>query len=537
MISFSARGVRAAICGAFASLLIFPAAADADWIRAESTNFIAYSEGTPEDLKARVTDLEKFGHVLQAMTGARRPKDVPVKIKVYFVRTTNDVQRTLPFPVGNVAGYYNTTMRGPFTVMPRVADRQPRGTRFREPTLDAKTVLQHELTHHFMFQYFPAAYPAWYTEGFADYAGAIEIDENDVAKVGLFLDDRASALRRMDWVPLKTLMNPRPGKDRFPSIVYYSQGWILVHYFNKDDASKKKLRDYLLAINRGATFEQAMKVLGDIDALDREVREYSQLRNLPAVGTKYLSLDPGPIEIRPLAAVESALLDYQLRLSSGIPKSQAKDFAEQVRAIAAGASDNPYALGILVDAERLADNRAQAIATVDRWLAARPNDPWALYHKGELEIEGLAAAKSADKAAWDAARARLTAAAKLAPDEPRILRAVYDGYLAQGMLPPPAAQNLLARALDLIPRERSLRHAVALDYERRGMIDDAIATIAPLAYAAPEEDEKGRREREKMEARFALAGDVDIETARDMLTRLEEKKKAGKAPAARQGGS
>lgn len=536
MLFFSARGAHAAIFGAIAWLLVLPATAQTQWVRAESTNFIAYSEGTPEDLKARVVDLEKFGKVLQTMTAAKRPKDVPVKIKVYFVRTNEDVRATLPYPVGNVAGYYNTTMRGPFTVMPRVTEQSSRKVRYREPVLEAKTVLQHELTHHFMFQYFPAAYPAWYTEGFADYAGAIEIDENNIVKVGLFLNDRASALRRMDWVPLKTLMNPRPGKDRFPTIAYYSQGWILVHYFNKDDESKNKLRNYLIEINRGASFEQAMKALGDIDALDREVRAYSRLRSLPAYGTKYLTLDPGPIEVGPLTASENALLDYQLRLSSGVLKTRAKDFADTVRSIAAGFPNDPYALGILVDAERLAGNYPQATAAVDRWLAAHPRDPWALYHKGELEIEGLSAAKSTESAAWDAARARLIAAAERAPNEPRILRAVYDSYLAQGMLPPPAAQNMLSHALDLIPRESSLRHAVALDYERRGMIRDAIDTIAPLAYAAPEEDEKARREREKMQARFALAGDDDRETARDMLARLIEKRDAAssKAPSAAQ---
>lgn len=516
--------------------ILLPGAAHAEWVRAESTNFIAYSEGGEVDLRQRVVQLEKFGHVLQAMTNARRTKAVPQKITIYFLRSVNEVAESLPYPADGVAGYYNTTMRGPYSVMPRTDAEGPRGSRMRSPSLDARTILQHELTHHFMFQYFPAAYPAWYTEGFADYAGAIEIDQNDIAKVGLFLDSRASALRRLDWVPLKTLMNPRPGKDRFPSIVYYSQGWILVHYFNKDDESKKKLRAYLVEINRGATFEQAMKTLGDIDALDREVREYAEQRQLPAVGTKYLSLDPGPIEVRPLTAAESALINYQLRLSSGIPKSRINDLAERVRSIAAAYPKDPYALGILVDMERLAGNRAQAMATVDRWLTARPNDPWALYHRGELEIEGLAAAKSGDKAAWDAARARLTAATKGAPQEPRILRAVYDSYVAQGVLPPALAQNLLSRALDIIPRERTLRHAVALDYERRGMIDDAIATIASLAYAAPEEDEKQRRERKKLEARYSLAGDDDIETARDMLTRLEEKK-AGKKPAVQQSGS
>ena len=36
------------------------------------------------------------------------------------------------------------------------------------------------------------------------------------------------------------------------------------------------LNAYLTAISRGATFGDALKVFGDIDALDREVRAYSR---------------------------------------------------------------------------------------------------------------------------------------------------------------------------------------------------------------------------------------------------------------------
>ena len=194
--------------------LLTPMTAQAEWTRAESRNFIAYSEGSADDLKKRVADLEKFGLILQALTGAKRPREVPVKITVYFMRTTEEVQETLPFPTYGVAGYYNTTMRGPFTVMPRISARAPSDGRQRGLTLSAKAILQHELTHHFTFQYFTTAYPAWYTEGFADYAGAIEIDDANVVKLGLFLQDRAASLRTSEWVPLRQLMNPGSAQAR-----------------------------------------------------------------------------------------------------------------------------------------------------------------------------------------------------------------------------------------------------------------------------------------------------------------------------------
>ncbi|MEG3182298.1 hypothetical protein [Sphingomonas sp. LT1P40] len=509
----------------FAACLTLPAAAQAEWVRAESTNYIAYSEGTAEDLKKRVADLEKFSHVLQAMTGARRPKEVPVRITVYFVRTVDDVSESLPYPAPGVAGYYNTTMRGPFTVMPRISTKPPAGARYKMPGLEAKTVLQHELTHHFMFQYFAAAYPAWYTEGFADYAGAIEIDDNNVVKVGLFLDNRAQALRSMDWVHLKELMNPIPGKSNFERFAIYSQGWITVHYLNSTPEGRKMLGDYLKRINAGQNFGEALKAFGDIEKFNAAVRAYARRSKIDASATQYLSLDPGKIEVAKLGAAEDALLTAQMSLSSGVATGKAQGFARRVREIARAHPDNLYALRMLIEAERLAGNFAEATAATNRWLARQPADPWANYFKGDMETVALAKAKSTDNAAWDAARARIRVALKALPNEPRFARAFYESYSRRGVLPPAAAQNALSHALDLIPRESTLRYMVASDYETRGMIDDAISTIAPDAYGIADETEKDKRRRERVMDQYKTAEDEDDkETPREMLVRLLAKK-------------
>lgn len=506
--------------------MLTPMTAHAEWTRAESRNFIAYSEGGADDLKKRVADLEKFGLILQALTGAKRPREVPVKITVYFMRTTEEVQETLPFPTYGVAGYYNTTMRGPFTVMPRISARAPSDGRQRGLTLSAKAILQHELTHHFTFQYFTTAYPAWYTEGFADYAGAIEIDDTNVVKLGLFLQDRAASLRTSEWVPLRQLMNPDPRKPG-PGFAVYSQGWITVHYLNSTPEGRKMLNAYLTAISRGATFGDALKVFGDIDALDREVRAYSRRSTLDATAIRYENLDVGPIEVRSLSPAEDALLPIQISLSSGVAAKRAQSFADRVRDLARPYPDDPYARRILIDAEYLAGNDAGAMALADRWLAAQPADPWANYFKGEIETAMLVKAKSTDDPAWAAARARIAVAMKAIPTEPRFARAYYESYSRRGILPPAPAQNALVEAMFLIPREGTLRYMVAADFEQRGMIDEAIATIGPLAFGIADETDREKRRRERVQEQYREAGDdTDRETPREMLVRLLAKKDA-----------
>ncbi len=523
MFNITMRGAVAAACATAA--LVTPADASAEWVRAESTNFIAYSEGTPEDLKTRVADLEKFGMVLQSMTGARRPKQVPVKITVYFMRDIQDVADTLPYPADGVAGYYNTTMRGPFTVMPRLDHQQSSGARIKRPGMEAKTVLQHELTHHFMFQYFTAAYPSWYVEGFADYAGAIEISQDNVVQRGMFLDNRAQALRQMSWVPLKELMNPIPGKSSFDGFAFYSQGWITVHFLNSTPERQKMLTDYLNRINAGEDFGKALAAFGDMDRFDKDVRAYSRLSKLGATEIKYVSLDPGAIEMKALTPAQEALVPIQLSLSAGIRQSAVQAFAKRVRDIARRHPEDPHALRYLADAERIAGNRALSLAAADRLLAISATEPWGNYFRGVSEIDGLAQAKSTDDKAWQAARARIRSAMRALPNEPRFGRALYDSYISRGVLPPATAQNALIATLDLIPRENSLRMLAARDYEARGLIDDAINTLAPLAYGLADETEKQKKRRERMQGQYrTVEEEDDKETAREMLVRLIAKR-------------
>jgi hypothetical protein len=91
-------------------------------------------------------------------------------------------------------------------------------------------------------------------------------------------------------------------------------------------------------------------------------------------------------------------------------------------------------------------------------------------------------------------------------------------------LPPDDAQNALYTAHDLAPSDSEISYKLALDFERRDMIREAIAIIRPDAYQTRErrgESERERRERERREDRFRDAGRQRHESALEMLTRLE----------------
>lgn len=528
-----------------ALLALIPAAAHAEWRRAESKNFIVYSEQSEPELRDAITRMEKFAFIVSqpALTG-RQITPTPVKMKVYIVRSLTDLQETLPFGGFGVAGYYNPSIRGSFIVTPRQAGRgQFMSTRrtIREEQRDfSEIAFYHELTHHFMFQYQNAAYPTWYSEGFADFFGTFQIDDDNKLLLGAPQTNRLRAIEVLGWLPVEKLLTARSYADLGDQIgSLYAQGWLLVHYgFTNPERGRQTTR-YLTLIQQGKSYaDAAREAYGDLDALNRELQAYSRRPRMDQIGMTLRPIDVGNIEIRTLSAAESDLWRYDLSLSGGVARSEADSFVNRVRAIVARHPNDAYALRILTEAEEFTGNTAQAQAALDRWMALEPQSPLALMYKGKLAVERLVASRSTDDAAWDAARQPLIEANRLAPNEPRVLQAYYESFSKRGELPPAGAQAGLFRALQLVPSEGDLRYQVAADFEKRGMIREALAVIRPLAFTQrPDSElspaEKARREKDKV--RYAMVGqDIERETPREMMDRLEKKLAEGTTTAAAQ---
>lgn len=511
------------------AVLLLPTAARADWREASSKHFIVYSEGGEEDLRAAITRLEKYFFMLRFVSGAQERK-VP-KVRVFMLRDTKAVADAYPYGGGGIGGFYTASVRGPIAVTVRIIA----GSGGEAPV--SQQVLFHELAHHFMFQYFPATYPSWYSEGFAEYYGTARFFPDDTIEVGHGVSDRYWSFWSNRWLPLSRLLTAKRYRDVGRDVdLLYAEGWLLVHYLANNKERRGQLTKYLNAINAGKTYKQAMDEAFGPGAkkLNSELHAYSRDRTIMAYRMPFRPIDVGPIEIRSMRAAENALLLHDLALDAGVLRRNAPQFVREVRDAARRFPSDPYALRILTEAERAAGNHAAAAEAVKRWLAARPNDPLALMFEGWLRAEALRAAGTTDPAAWDEARKPIVAANKAAPLTPQILLAYYDTFVLQGVLPPPGAQNGLVKAFELIPQDEILRYKVAADFEKRGMIAEAIAVIRPLAFSAhaPETDPEKKKKQDARREKLRLVGDDLTETPAEMYQRLESKLGGGEAEAA-----
>jgi tetratricopeptide (TPR) repeat protein len=506
--------------------LVFATAAQAEWREATSANFIVYTEGSEQAARDFAAKLEKFNYVLRRYHNVREPAQVP-RFRVFLLENIDAVQRMLD--QGGVGGYYISEARGLMFVGTRNAAAH------RE--ISPEAILFHEYVHHFMFQYFPATYPVWYSEGYAELWGSIQFLENDVVEVGGSQEMRFRSFVQGRWVPMSQLLTAHSYADIPDTDLIYAEGWLLNRYIFEHPERRTQLQAYLRAINAGTPYRDAMNQnFGqNASSLNNELFEYAGRVRHNVVRLPFRAIDVGEISVRTLGPSEQALIEQEIKLSQGVSQTDIAARAATIRSIAAHFPDDPFALALVAEAEQLAGNNAAATAAIDHLLRIQPDNARALMRKGRLEVARLAAARSTDAAAWTAARRYLLRAMEVGPRDPLTHEAYFDSFTAQGVLPPDDAQNALYDAHELAPSDSELNYKLALDFEHRGLIREALAIIRPDAYRTRErrgESEGERRERERREERFRQAGTVRHETAREMMARLETRLAGTPAPAA-----
>ena len=519
--------------------LLVATSAQASWYEATSNNFIVYSEGSEQEARDFAAKLERLRFVLKAFRPI--PAGQPsARLRVFLLPN----QEAVADMAGgaSVAGYYISDARGLMLVGTRHGNRgfsDVRSARSEGPDLNPENVLFHEYTHHFTFQYFPATYPTWYSEGFAEFWGMTAILPGDVVEVGAPANHRYSTFRDLGWLPLDRLLRAHNyaevgGPDVF---LLYAEGWLLIRYLFDHPDRQRQINEYLRLINNGTAYDVAMRqAIPDLAAFNSALFDYAGQGRFNIVRLPFRAIDIGPITARTLRPAEQALIVDEIKVSQGYEQREAAEIANHVRGVAARFPDDPFALRLVMETQYLAGDNAAALAAADRLLAIEPANARALATKGLIQAAGLAAAHSSDTAAWRAARLFLVRAVNATPTDPVVLEAYYQSFVMQGVLPPEDAQSALYSAMELAPSDGELRYELARDFEQRHMIPEAIAIIRPEAYQVRHRDgesESERRRRQERENRERQAGRAYHESALDMLTRLEaEAARTRSAPAA-----
>lgn len=472
------------------SASLFSSAASAEWWEARTNHFIIFNEGNQAETEKFASELERFDNalrILQQMPAAEAVPDAQ-KVTVFRFGDTDDIGDLAGS--SGVAGFYIPRAVNPVAFTP-AREVTPRAFFERRPdeatNLDARSVLQHEYTHHFMLRNFSVAYPSWYVEGFAETYATIEFKPNGNFIVGKPPAYRGPALFRLQQMQMSKLLDAKAqytsGSDFYQR---YTMGWLLTHYLSFDKSRAGQLNRYLLAIGRGEdSLTAARQAFGDLGKLDRDLLKYKsgRLNGAEVVPATYT---PPQVTTRALTESETKFMKQRIKLFRGVTRKDARSLAPGLIAEAAAAPrDLPLQL-LAAEAAIDAKDYAASSAAADRALAIDPSSVAALVLKARamFEPETGPATRFAD------ARKLLVRAQRADGNDPSPLIQYYQSYRKEKVAIPEMAAIALDQAFPMAAHDTHYRMILTQQLLNEGRIPQAKQVLGPLAYSYDGRDPK-----------------------------------------------
>jgi tetratricopeptide (TPR) repeat protein len=467
-----------------ATLSVAAGAAEPSWQASTTRHFIIYSKSPPERVRDLAIDLERYDKLIRMATNI--PDDVQsTKVRIYEVDGLKEVRAALGADDNSrVAGFYTANGLGPYLVTPRE-------TGYVGRYFTADLVRHHEYAHHMMLQYFPEAYPKWYVEGFAELIGSSKVMDDGRIGYGMPAKQRGDKIATsVNWAPLQELLT----KENPWGVDAYGQGWAVTHFFTFDKKRSAEFRQYLLALNSGKSLEEAAKVFGDLNQLDREARAYVTAGSFEYRPVKVDVALPVIQSTRPLSAGEAALIPEVVAFSDFdanlIDKKGDRDHElagrrrnlDRTRDVVRQYPNDPFALYFLAESEYAMGNYVQSEAVADRLLAIRPNDVHGLARKAmamAVQARNLPAAQKSAK--LDQARALAAKANHLDTLDPLPLLAYYETYHEAGEKAPQVAVEGLMQVVSTEPADTPPRELLTDELASERKWAEAIYWLGPLA--------------------------------------------------------
>jgi hypothetical protein len=359
---------------------------------------------------------------------------------------------------------------------------------------------------HFLLTYFPAAYPRWYLEGFGEIFSNIDTSQPGVIEYGRWPDQYRKVVDKFGRYPVDRVLNETYLNDKrwFPAFSPYS-AWGLAHLLFFAPEWKKPLHNYLAAIAKGESPEQAATAFGDGKVLQKQLSSYYG-RKVPFERLTYpVGRFQAPI-VRRLKESEANYVRGRLELGARVTIADAGDTRKAIGArgswldrLRKAAAEFPGELvnhQLLAEAECRSGNADSCVASADRALALAPDDPVALTWKGYgLALQALTVPAGQRESALKLARSTIIRANRVDTESVLPLLAYYRSYALAGEQAPDAAVDGLAKSVDEVPAAPTTRVLLGSALVERADHRDARRILLPVAagpFDSPEKSEAKR---------------------------------------------
>ncbi|MFW2830714.1 hypothetical protein [Sphingomonas sp. ID0503] len=450
--------------------------AHAAWMEASSNHFVIYADAKETWIRAFAEKLESVDAGIRTLMSLGNPEsERSNRLRIYVVNNEASVQRLCGKSCKNVSGFYTPRAGGSIVFTPKRTDGGD--------VFDEDVVLFHEYGHHMLFRNWAAAYPAWYTEGFAEFVSTATVGKDKRVTIGAAAQHRAYSLFNYT-MPVSDLLEKgvQFGKNGLDNDALYGRGWLLTHYLTMENARAGQLGRYLGLLNAGTpSLKAAMQAFGDLKALDRDLNSYLRRSRISVFALPAKMLTVGEIRVRPLSAGAGAIMPTRMRSDRGVNEVEAAEVVKEARRIADAFPTDSFVQSVLAEAEYDVGNLDAADAAADRAIAADPKNADAFIYKG-LVAHRRATAAHADAAVWKAARGWYIKANRIDTGNAKAPFLFYNSFYTAGVEPTPNAVDGLLAAFQLAPEDPELRYAAAYELLRRKEGSTAKAVLSVLAF-------------------------------------------------------
>lgn len=297
-----------------AMVLTAPSAAFAQgrWTRIESPGFIVYAAGSEQRAEGVARDLEAFDGLLRRFTNAPAERS-PTKLEVYLL-SSDRFAETFPDAGRSIVGLYSARV-----------DQIAAFATFSSNGLSGQDTLYHEYAHHFFFQHFANAYPAWYVEGFAEFMATAVIGTERI-ELGRSREGRFYALRNRHWMPIERLISVAPRELSGDEInLFYAQSWLLTHYLVLTPGKMVQFQAYVRALRLGQEQTAALQTGFGMtpDQLMSELRRYYDGDPNALALNRPAHVDRESMRVSRLPESADELLPLYARLRYGVRQADA----------------------------------------------------------------------------------------------------------------------------------------------------------------------------------------------------------------------
>ena len=453
-----------------ALLALTPASALAEWRRAESPNFIVYSDGSERTLREYTAKLERFDGLMRRALGAGPQTEIR-KLPVYLVNDGRALRVAVPQLPDGIDGYYSSSDNDTFAILVRGR---------------SDDILLHEYVHHFMARNGDSRNPGWLSEGFAEYFATATVSESGRATFGLPDPGRQYALQQNRWLPMDELLRAKGSLDIEGTTargMYYAQAWALTHWTLSNADRVRSLAAFQTAVSRGQDPVEAWQATFGMT----QAQLTAQLRAYAQGPLRYAELTIQPIAPTITVSVLSPAADAVLlpMINARAPDPSSVDgpaLLGTLRSAAGRFPDDPLALVGLAHAEKLWGDEPAAEAALTRALDLQGDNLDGLLLMATIfEERGDIAPDQADTVSnHRTAQGFLRRALDADPTDYRVYAAL--ARIRSGAPDYPNDNDLLTweLALQFAPQVMSVRANAAIAMMEGGRYDDAVAILAPL---------------------------------------------------------